>query len=279
MSISARASINDLRNTPLEEVLLHLGATPDPKDPKNWKTARGRITVTGPKFYNHDEGIGGGGAIDLVMHLERVGFLDALHRLGGVLPFTRPADPSTASVAPLRPKNLPPVPIEEHWSVVRGYLTGIRGIGWDFVERLHGEGWIYADTYKNAVFLNERKTGAELRGTGPLPFHGYRGEKSPFRLDGPEEEIAFVESAIDALSLRQIGFSGIILSFGGGAKGLIQSCGSDAGKKGLKVWGAFDNDRAGETFFETLKEAVPGAGRLRPMGKDWNEELLLRNAG
>ena len=47
------------------------------------------------------------------------------------------------------------------------------------------------------------------------------------------------------------------------------------GKKDSKFGGAFDNDQAGESFFEALKEAVPEAGRILPMGgKDWNEELL-----
>lgn len=57
--------------------------------------------------------------------------------------------------------------------------------------------------------------GAELRGTGTVSFHGYRGEKGPFRLSRTEAEIAFVESAIDAMSLRNLAFAGDILSFGG----------------------------------------------------------------
>ena len=61
--------LNSLRNTPLDPLLDRLGAEPDPKDKHNWRTPVGRMTVTGLKFFNHDEEVGGGGAIDLVMHI------------------------------------------------------------------------------------------------------------------------------------------------------------------------------------------------------------------
>lgn len=268
--------LDSLRNTPLELLLKGLGAEPDPKDKHNWRTPVGRITVTGPKFYNHDAKIGGGGAIDLVMHLRQVDFREAVRYLVGVsyVPGAFRADLPPMTPENPEKKSQVPFPVSEHWGCVREYLTGIRQISGALVDFLHQEGVLYADKFKNAVFLSEERKGAELRGTGPISFHGYRGEKSPFRIDGFGRDIAFVESAIDAMSLRDLGFSGTILSFGGCAKGLIQRYGCEAEHKGLKVWGAFDNDQAGETFFDALKEANPGAGRIRPKGKDWNEELL-----
>ena len=238
----------------------------------------GRMTVTGPKFYNHDAKIGGGGAIDLVMHLRQVDFREAVRYLVGV---SGVLGASRAAIPPVSPekKSQVPFPVSEHWCCVREYLSGIRQISGALVDFLHQEGVLYADKFKNAVFLSEERKGAELRGTGSISFHGYRGEKSPFRINGFGAEIAFVESAIDAMSLRDLGFSGTILSFGGCARGLIQRYGCEAEQKGLKVWGAFDNDQAGETFFDALKEANPGAGRIRPKGKDWNEELLSTRVG
>ena len=159
--------------------------------------------------------------------------------------------------------------------MVRDYLTEKRGIGKELIDRLHGEGLIYADAYKNAVFLNEKRTGAELRGTGPDLFHRYLGEKAPFRLEGTLHEIAFVESAIDALSLRQMEFEGTILSFAGAAKGLIEEHGRISQQRGLTIYGAFDNDPAGERFFRILQTVAPRAVRIRPYGgKDLNDELL-----
>ena len=60
----------NLRDIPLEIIMEEFGATRDPKDPqKNYRHEQGRITVTQQKFYNHDQALGGGGAIDLTMHL------------------------------------------------------------------------------------------------------------------------------------------------------------------------------------------------------------------
>ena len=266
--------LNDLRNIPLEEILVLLGAQPDPKDKHNWKTPKGRITVTGQKFYNHDAELGGGGAIDLVMHLRGVDFQRAVWFLEGIPEIPRRV-PIVTPAVPQGSKSLVPLPVQENWIHVQDYLTRVRKISGALVDSLHQSGVLYADKFKNAVFLSETGKGAELRGTGVISFHGYRGEKAPFRLSGTRAEIAFVESAIDAMSLRELEFPGDILSFGGCAKGLIHNYGREAREKGFKIWGAFDNDQAGESFFEALKEAVPEAGRILPMGgKDWNEELL-----
>ena len=273
MLITENVSVTALRDLPLEEVLSYLGATPDPKDPRNWKTYRGRITVTGPKFYNHEEGGGGGGAIDLIMHMEGLSFSEALSRLAGIA--GSPRTVATPSVSAPRSPSLLPVPAKENWSQVRKYLTETRRVGTELVDRLHGEGWIYSDLYKNAVFVNEKRTGAELRGTGATSFHGYRGEKAPFRLGGNTKEVAFVESAIDAMSLRELGFDGVILSFGGAAKGLIQEQGRLCQDQELTVYGAFDNDSTGENFFKILQKVVPTVKQMIPMGKDWNEELYV----
>ena len=67
-----------LRPLPLPVVLAALEALPDPHDPAKWHTARGVLSVSGPKFMNWGKGSGGGGAIDLVMHLRQIGFGQAL---------------------------------------------------------------------------------------------------------------------------------------------------------------------------------------------------------
>ena len=76
-----RARADRLRPLPLPVVLEELGATPDLHDPAKWRTAQGILTVTGPKFINWNQGLGGGGAIDLVMHVRQVGFGQALEWL------------------------------------------------------------------------------------------------------------------------------------------------------------------------------------------------------
>ena len=76
-----------VRAVPLEAVLIFRGAVRDAHDRRKWHTEQGPLSVTGPKFMNWHTGRGGGGAIDLVMHLAGVDFRTALvwleERLGG----------------------------------------------------------------------------------------------------------------------------------------------------------------------------------------------------
>jgi len=67
-----------VREVALEVVLIHRGAVRDRCDKSKWHTEQGPLSVTGPKFMNWERGEGGGGAIDLVMHLADVDFRTAV---------------------------------------------------------------------------------------------------------------------------------------------------------------------------------------------------------
>ncbi|MBM4090019.1 MAG: nucleotidyltransferase [Planctomycetes bacterium] len=58
-----------VREIPLEVVLTSWGAARDPRDTSRWRTERGPLSVNGTKFFSWQARHGGGGAIDLVMHL------------------------------------------------------------------------------------------------------------------------------------------------------------------------------------------------------------------
>jgi hypothetical protein len=75
-----------LRAVPLESVLRFWGAQPDRYDRFKWHTPQGTLSITGTKFLNWTQGVGGGGAIDLVMHLNQADFKEALQWLGSVCP-------------------------------------------------------------------------------------------------------------------------------------------------------------------------------------------------
>jgi hypothetical protein len=96
--VNWRARAERLRALPLAVVLEKLGATPDPHDPAKWHTEQGILSVSRPKFMNWNQGLGGGGAIDLVMHLRGVGFGLALEWLeahfAGLIPAQLVSDPS-----------------------------------------------------------------------------------------------------------------------------------------------------------------------------------------
>lgn len=275
-----RATATQARELPLNAVLERLGATPDPSDKKNWRTPAGRLSVDGAKFFNHDTGKGGGGAIDLVMsqtdsdYKGAVGWLAQEFGTGAVLAdaITR-LKPSieearkSPSLDPLHAHR----PEPDNWPKVRGYLVETRRLGARVIDSLHEQGFIYADRFKNAVF-KLGKQGLSLRGTGDKPFHGVRGEKALFVLAAKDErskEVAFVESPIDALSLKELGFGGRIVATVGNSAELAKSRADRYRAEGLTVVAAFDNDRAGEAMSRALGEHK----RMRPAGKDWNEDL------
>ena len=67
-----------VRGLPLQTILLERGAKRDPHDKAKWHTERGVLSLTESKFHNWCCQIGGGGAIDLVMHLAKVDFRQAV---------------------------------------------------------------------------------------------------------------------------------------------------------------------------------------------------------
>ena len=75
-----------LRALPLESVLRVWGAQRDPNDPRKWHTSQGVISVTGTKFMNWNSGIGGGGAIDLAIHLTHLAFPKPFSGLESIFP-------------------------------------------------------------------------------------------------------------------------------------------------------------------------------------------------
>ena len=117
-----RERADRLRALPLSRVLRCSGAVPDRADPHKWHTAQGVLSVTGAQFINWNLGCGGGGAIDLVMHLHGLGFgqaLEWLERHGAATP-TPPV-----SASPRPPLRLPE-PAPEPLAQVRRYLVEYR---------------------------------------------------------------------------------------------------------------------------------------------------------
>lgn len=73
-----RKKADEVRNIKLSALLQHFGNTKDLQDKAEWHTTQGVISVNGAKFMNWIQGTGAGGAIDLVIHLQRVDFKDAV---------------------------------------------------------------------------------------------------------------------------------------------------------------------------------------------------------
>ena len=273
--------LHQLRTIPLESVMRAAGAQSDCQDKAKWHTRKGSISITGMKFMNWNYGFGGGGAIDLAMHLNDLDFKAAVDWLGCHFPlrhYSQPRLPTRSLALPPRaPRNL---------AVVKHYLVHHRGISLTLVESLIVSGKLYADVRGNAAFLllgkENRPVGAELRGTaGPAGWRGMapgsQKDLGFFSVDAPNPTmIVLCESAIDAISCSLLHPSSFCVSTSGARPNprwlpLLLS-------QGCPVYCGFDADPTGDTFAQHIIARYPTVRRLRPTQHDWNDVLLSRHS-
>ena len=288
------ARADAVRDAPLEPLAVQLGYRPDPANPARWKLPGSVLSLTATRFFDHRQGRGGGGAIDLVMHArgcrfqEAVEFLEQRDRRRPL-----PALPTRPRPAPAASLRLPPRH-DRLWAPVRTFLQSRRGLPADLLDLCHQQGLLYADARRNAVFLcrdpRGQPTGAELVGTRPAPHGrtfkgmapGSRKARGGFWLPAPKaplDALVLVESAVDALSAARL------LGPSLPPHTLVASCAGLAAA--LPAWlrafhapqilCAFDADPAGDQAAAALQRNLPNCRRLRPVGaKDWND--LLRRS-
>jgi len=280
-----RRRADRVRALPLESVLLVRGAVRDRRDRRKWLSEQGPLSVSGPKFINWHRGQGGGGAIDLVMHLAGVDFRTALawleeHMAAG--PLNTACIAGSGSTAYERPRTLRlPLADARMLGRVRQYLTGCRRLQPSLIEPLVHSGRLYADSRANAVFLMvagraQRPVGAELRGSGPRVWRGLAPgtdkDSGYFWIGGAgSREIVLCESSIDAMSCFQLQPQRICISTAGVrsnppwlqpllARGYDLHCG-------------FDADVPGDAAATLMMALHPAVKRLRPPAHDWNDAL------
>jgi hypothetical protein len=278
-----------VRDVPLVAVLLARGAVRDRLDRSKWHTEQGPLSITGSKFTNWHVHQGGGGAIDLVMHLAKVDFLPAVawleERLGvGLATVDVPAERTSSQHRPAagRPSSLQlPLRNDRRLPRVMEYLTRRRHLRATLLEPLLESSKLYADSRGNAVFLlvagkAQRPVGAELRGTGPRV---WRGMAPGTRKDGGYfwigtqggRQIVLCESAIDAISCFQMHPERICISTSGvranppWLRGLLA--------RGYEIHCGFDADDPGDAAARRMIAFYPLVQRLRPPAHDWNDVL------
>ena len=254
-----------------------MGAEPDPYDKAKWHTVQGVLSVTDTKFMNWNKGKGGGGAIDLAMHLNNLDFKAAVEWLWLHFPNPYPKErhkPSNKPTLRLPPRN------EQKLSCVRRYLVVERGIPHPLLDPLIDSGTLYADNYANAVFLllgkENKPVGAELRGTTHRSWRGMApgsNKDTGYFSVSPDQTqtIVLCESAIDAISCFALHPDFGCISTSGARPNprwlttLI--------KKADRVYCGFDSDPTGESMARAMIAQYPKIKRLRPSNHDWNDVL------
>jgi hypothetical protein len=292
--------VNQVRDVPLPDVAYQLGLEPDPHDKHKWRNDRQIININGPKFYDFISDQGGGGAIDLVMHVNQCNFNQAVawlqDRYGGsavAIAATYHAQQiaQTERLAPFQPLT----PDEQRWPQVRDYLIQQRKLPPATVDELHQRGLIYADARQNLVSLCRELpagtiTGASLRGTQG-PDNHFKGlapgsnrakgwfyyEQGGYSSD-PPQRIVLTESAIDAMSFaaldRNRSRRTLYLSTDGAGQVPVDYLQQFRERQ---VVIAFDNDDRGQQMAQKLHNELPNAIRTKPQRKDWNDDLRHRH--
>jgi len=269
-----------LRAIPLERVLPLCGARSDRDDRRKWHTPAGVLSISGAKFMNWTLGTGGGGAIDLVIHLRRLDFKGAVDWLAGhfaAAPPPEPLPPSPAAELRL------PRPAPSQLAHIQDYLSAQRRLPPRLVASLIESGTLYADARANAVFLlrnsHHLPVGAELRGTTQTPWHalapGSRKDLGCFAIPAePRPTVVLCESAIDAISCFAFHPEYRCLSTAGARPDprwlpplLDQNC---------QVYCGFDADPTGDAMADAMIARHPAIHRLRPSLHDWNDVLMAR---
>ena len=271
-----------VRGIPLQDVLQIAGAKRDRYDKAKWHTARGVISCTAAKFINWNQGMGGGGAIDLAMHLNNLGFKAAVEWLCHCFPnlyCREPFEPARASELILPPHD------PGKLAAVKRYLTNERAIASFWIQQLIESGRLYADTRGNAVFLllgkDNKPVGAELRGTTTARWRGMapgsQKDLGYFSVPAPGVKTAILcESAIDAISCLELYPRCLCVSTSGARPNppwlpefIVQ---------GFEIYCGFDSDSAGDTMARTMIALHRSIKRLRPDQHDWNDLLKVRSA-
>ena len=269
-----REHADRVRNSALEPLAERLGSL---------------LSIRGAKFFDHACGQGGGGAIDLVMHVRGCGFREALAFLADGPPPAPAAPLPAASTTALQL----PAPVEAHWPPVRDFLTTARGLHPALLERCRQAGTLYADRRRNAVFTCRDRAGstagAELVGTCPRPHGstfkglapGSRRDRGGFWLttgSAPPTAVLLTESAVDALSAVLLPAPGLppaclVASTAGTARRLPRWL---HGFPHSRILCGYDADPAGDQAALALLRLHPGLSRLRPRhAQDWNDLLIL----
>ena len=292
-----------LRAIPLPAVLPLCGAQPDPADPRKWHTPAGVLSVTGAQFMNWNLGVGGGGAIDLVIQVHHLDFKAAVDWLAHHFPDARAPEPPT----PTRPSGRTlPLPTPANLGRVQRYLIAQRGLPAPLLDPLIQAGTLYADGHANAVFLlwpagagtadrgkPNVPVGAELRGTtgcrwlGLAP--GSRKDAGYFSLPAAPlpanvaalpagrhggQPVILCESAIDAISCYALHPGHRCLSTAGARPNPAWL--APLLDQGGPVYCGFDADPTGDALARAMIALYPTIQRLRPARHDWNDVLTER---
>ena len=258
------------------------------------------LKISNGKWYWWSRGFGGFSALDYLMKVRELGFVEAVQTLTGDMGDWKPPPPA---VKKDEPKVLLLPPKNKNYDRVTEYLFG-RGIDYQIIQECIAEGIIFESAdYHNAVFIGKDESGtpkyAACRGTmGSFKRDASGSDKRySFRLlaGEPCASVHLFEAAIDLLS-----YATYLKCEGKDykAENLLSLSGVYQPKKEIKmskipialttflkanpqiktIFLHLDKDRAGRLCTAALKELLQKDYRIvdepPPVGKDFNDFLM-----
>ncbi len=250
------------------------------------------LRISNGKWYWFSQGFGGYSALDYLVKVRRMPFLEAMERLNGeaadVPPFFAPKKHGHKLILPSRSQSS---------GKVAAYLLG-RGIARPVIDYCLHTGILYESLpYHNAVFVGFDPGGrpryAALRGTASCFKGEARGSDKRFAFcirapDSPDLHV--FEGAVDLLSYASLERldgrdwrQDNLLSLGGvSGKEVPPALGQflHDGKGVRSICLRLDNDDTGRRAAEGIMKALQGPYGLcnlpPPQGKDYNDWLRMR---
>ena len=251
------------------------------------------VTVRGNEWYDHAEERGGH-AVSFVQRFYGLSYPDAVTMLlGGELGTAYPSA-GERTEEPAKPFVLPST--NKDMRRVFAYLIKHRSIARDVVAHFAKAGLLYEDAeYHNAVFV-----GTDAEG---IPRHAHKRSANSygkaFRLNvegsdprysfhyvGTDRSLYVFEAPIDMLSYismnpQQWQEHSYVACCGTSIQPVLERLRQNP--KLDTVYLCLDNDEAGEDacdgMLDTLEDMGYDVERLRPEGKDWNDDLRAKRGG
>jgi hypothetical protein len=269
-----------VRNINLNSILLYCECTKDRLDKKKWHTTKGIISVNGPKFMNWTLKTGGGGAIDLAIHLNNIEFTEAVIWLSDNFTPSLARQTCSKQTSLLKQPLKLPQKDDKKLQLVTHYLCDKRCIPQTLINNLIQSGKLYADVRGNAVFImlgKEKKViGAELRGVHNTRWRGMAPGSLKklgcfYIVGASNRKMVLCESAIDAASCFVLNPEYTAISTSGATPDPAWL--QNFINKGCKVYCGYDADKTGDMIANKMIKIYPDVNRLRPPLHDWNEVL------
>ena len=258
------------------------------------------LKISNGKWYWFSRGFGGYNALDYLIKVKEVPFMEAVERITGQVAY----QPRQSRPKPEKPKVLLLPPANPNTSRVHGYLRS-RGIDSDLIDFCIQTGRLYESTpHHNAVFVGLDKYNkpryANLRGLGTDYVGDANGSDKRFSFNIPapgSDTVHLFESAIDLLS-----YATLVKTSGGNwnREHLVSLAGVYKPKDELKessmplalkrylsehpnihfITLRLDNDatggRAAKALVSMLSDRYEVSVQPPPYGKDYNDYLCMR---